>query len=98
MHARVSFYQLGEGGDIQAAVKAFEDSVGVVQQMEGQQGLMLLVDRDGGKAITITFWDTEEHLRSSAEQASTVRQQASASAGLSIQGVENYEVAMEIGR
>ena len=98
MHARVSFYQLAEGADPQAAVEAFQDSTEVVQQMDGQQGLMLLIDPDSGKAITVTFWDTEEHLRSSAEQANTIRQQASAAGSLSIESVENYEVAMEIGR
>jgi heme-degrading monooxygenase HmoA len=98
MHARVSFYQLGEGGDAERAIKAFEDNAGVVQQMEGQQRVMLLVDRDTGKAITITFWDTEEHLRSSAEQANTIRQQVASTGGLSIRGVESYEVVMDTGR
>jgi heme-degrading monooxygenase HmoA len=98
MHARVSFYQLAEGADPRTAVEAFRDSIDAVQQMDGQQGLMLLSDRDSGKMITITFWETEEHLRSTAEQANTVRQQASATGSLSIEGVESYEVAMEIGR
>ena len=98
MHARVSFYQLGEGVDADAAVKSFGDSAGVVEQMDGQRGLMLLIDRDSGKAITLTFWDTEEHLRSSAEQASQIRRQAADAGGLTIEGVENYEVAMESGR
>jgi heme-degrading monooxygenase HmoA len=95
MHARVSFYQLAEGGDADAAVKAFESSVSAVEELEGEQGVMLLIDRDSGKVITITFWDTEEHLRSSAERANTIRQQASSTAGLSIEAVENYQVAME---
>ncbi len=95
MHARVSFYQLAEGGDADAVVKAFESSVSAVEELEGEQGVMLLIDRDSGKAITITFWDTEEHVRSSAERANAIRQQASSTAGLSIEAVENYEVAME---
>jgi heme-degrading monooxygenase HmoA len=69
-----------------------------VLQMEGNQGATLLVDRDSGKAITITYWDTEEHLRSSAEQANKLRQEAADTGGLSIRGVESYEVAMEAGR
>jgi heme-degrading monooxygenase HmoA len=98
MHARVSFYRLGEGTDPDTAAKSFEKSAGAVQQLDGEQGLMLLIDRDGRKAITITFWDSEEHLRSSAEQANQIRQQAADSTGLTIDGVENYEVAMELGR
>jgi heme-degrading monooxygenase HmoA len=98
MHARVSFYEVASGGDAAAAVKGFEDAMDPVRQMEGNRGVELLVDRDSGKAITITYWDTEEHLRSSAEQANKLRQEASDSGGLSIRGVESYEVALESGR
>ncbi len=95
MHARVSFYDVG---DADMAVKGFESAVDTVKQMEGNQGLMLLVDRNSGKAITITFWDTEERVRATTEQADTVRQQAADAAGATIQGVEAYEVALEVGR
>jgi heme-degrading monooxygenase HmoA len=98
MHARVSFYEVASGGDAAAAVKGFEDAMAPLQQMKGHQGATLLVDRDNGKAITITYWDTEENLRSSAEQANKLRQEASETGGLSIKGVESYEVALESGR
>ena len=98
MHARVSFYELAAGGDADAAVKGFEDALDPLRQMEGNQGAELLVDRDSGKAITITYWDTEEHLRSSGEQATKLRQQVADTGGLSIMGIENYEVALEAGR
>jgi heme-degrading monooxygenase HmoA len=98
MHARVSFYEGASGEDAGAAVKSFEDVLDPLRQMEGNQGATLLVDRDSGKAITITYWDTEEHLQSSVEQANQLRQRAAGTAGLSIQGVEHYEVALEAGR
>jgi heme-degrading monooxygenase HmoA len=95
MHARVSFYEVASGGDVAAAVKGFEDAMEPVRQMEGNQGVALLVDRNSGKAITITYWDSEDHLQSSAEQANKLRQEASDTGGLTIQGVESYEVALE---
>lgn len=95
MHARVSFYEVASGGDAAAAVKGFEDAMEPVRQMEGNQGVELLVDRNSGKAITITYWDTEDHLQSSAEQANKLRQEASDTGGLTIRGVESYEVALE---
>lgn len=98
MHARVSFYQLAEGGNAEAAVKGFDDSIETVQQMQGNQGLMLLLDRGSGKAISITLWDGEESLRSTSEQANAVRKQAADTGGLSIEGVETYEVVREVGR
>jgi heme-degrading monooxygenase HmoA len=98
MHARVSFYEPTHGSNVDSAVAAFQNAVGTVQQMEGNQGATLLVDRTSGKAITITYWDTEDHLRSSSEQADKLRQEAANTGGLSIRAVESYEVAMEIGR
>jgi heme-degrading monooxygenase HmoA len=95
MHARVSFYQLSEGGDADQAISAFGDSAGAVEELEGEEGIMLLVDRSSGKAMSITFWDTEDHLNGSAERANQVRQTASSAAGVSIMGVENYEVALD---
>ena len=97
MHARVSFYEGGAGMDVDSAVQAFRDAVDSVQQMDGNKGATLLVDRSSGKAITITFWDTEEQLQASMAAANKVRQEAAAAGGLSIQGVEHYEVAMDVG-
>jgi heme-degrading monooxygenase HmoA len=98
MHARASFYQLAAGGDVDAAVSAFDQAVDGVQQLDGNQGLMLLVDRDSGKAISLTLWDSEENLRSSSEQANTLRERAAGTGGLSIEGVEHYEVARDVRR
>ncbi len=98
MHARVSFYQLPPGGDVDAAVGGFDQATDAVQQLDGHQGLMLLVDRDSGKAITLTLWDSEDTLRSSSEQANTLRERAAGAGGLTIQAVEHYEVARDVRR
>lgn len=94
MHARVSFYQLGSASSRDIA-GAFEGAVRAVQEMHGNQGGMLLVDSEHGKAMTITLWDDEKVLRDSDPQADTVRQQAAGDAGLTISGVEVYEVALD---
>lgn len=97
VHARVSFYDLpAEQAD--AGIEGFRGVQDSVQQMEGNQGGMLLVDRDGGKAITITFWDSADDLQASSEQANQLRQQVANQAGLSIRSVAGYEVAVQFGR
>jgi heme-degrading monooxygenase HmoA len=98
MHARVSFYQLAEGGDADAAVSSFDQAVDAVQQLGGNQGLMLLIDRVSGKAISLTLWDSEDSLRSSSEQANTLRERAAGAGGLSIEAVEQYEVVTDVRR
>ena len=98
MHARASFYQLPKGGDADAAVRGFDEAIDTVQQMGGSQGLMLLLDRNSGKAISITLWDSEDSLQASTEQANTLRERATSVGGLTIEGVEHYEVVRDVRR
>jgi heme-degrading monooxygenase HmoA len=98
MHARASFYQLAAGGDADVAVSGFDQTIDAVQQMDGNQGLMLLIDRDSGKAISITLWDSEDSLQASTEQANALRERASSVGGLTIEGVEHYEVVRDVRR
>ena len=96
MFARVSAFQLSPGGDPEVAIKSFANFSDPIRHLEGNQGLMLLVDRETNTALTITFWETEERLRSSAEQASQLRRLAAGIANVSIQDVKNYEIALEL--
>jgi heme-degrading monooxygenase HmoA len=66
--------------------------------MPGNQGALLLVSPEHGKALTITFWESEAALQATDQQAGQARQQAAGSAGMTITGVEAYEVALEFGR
>jgi hypothetical protein len=56
---------------------------------------MLLVDRQSGKAMTITFWESEQARERSVEQANQLRDQAVSEAGLTVRSVENYEIAFD---
>jgi hypothetical protein len=48
MHARVSFYDASTEG-VDAGIEQFRDVQANVQQMQGNQGGMLLVDRESGQ-------------------------------------------------
>jgi heme-degrading monooxygenase HmoA len=96
MHARVSFYD-ASAENVDAGIEQFRGVRASVQQMQGNQGGMLLIDREGGKAITITFWDSADDLQATSEQADQLRQQVANTAGLSIRSVEGYEVAVQFG-
>ena len=97
MYARVSFYDLG-GTSRDDALGAFEQSRGAIEQMQGVQGAMLLVDPQGDRALTITFWESEEALRATEQAADETRRQAASTAGMTIRDVQAYEVALEFGR
>ena len=92
MHARVSFYQLAEGGDIDAAVDSSNKAIATVLQIAGNQGVKLMIDRYRGKAIAITLWDSQETLKLSSHEANGLREQVAGTGGLTIENVEHYEV------
>lgn len=96
MHARVSSYDL-TGATKEDVVAAFDTARLAVEDIPGNQGGMLLVDIAQGKALTITLWESEQALRDSEQRANTLRREAAGSAGMSITGVDAYEVALEFG-
>jgi hypothetical protein len=46
--------------------------------------------------MTMTMWSTEQAVEACAERAGQIRQKAAGSAGLSIDSVGTYEVALQI--
>ena len=95
MHARVSTYE----GEPDRLVQGFDSVRGALTEMDGFAAAYFLVDRDGGRGMSITLWDSEEALNTSVERADQMRQQATDQAGGSIRSVDHYEVALvEDGR
>ena len=94
MHARVSTYQ-GSPDQIDEGVRyAREIIVPRAQEMDGFQGVYFLVDRQSGKGLSITLWESEEVMRASEEAANQLRSESAEASGEEILGVERYEVAI----
>jgi heme-degrading monooxygenase HmoA len=53
-----------------------DDVMPALQQMDGYIGLSLLVDRETGRCIATSAWETEEALRESTDQAAPLRERA----------------------
>ena len=103
MFASVSTYQ-GPPEQIDEGLRyAQENIVPSLQEVEGFEGVYLLVDRQSGKVLTVTLWESEEALRASEEEANKLRGEhrgrwdqvaAEEAAGPEGAGVEWYEVAI----
>jgi heme-degrading monooxygenase HmoA len=93
MHARVSTYE----GQADELVKGFESVSGPLEDLEGFSKAYFLVDRAGGRGMSITLWESADALAATAERANQMREEATDQAGASIQSVENFEVALTVG-
>ena len=95
MNARVATYA-GSPDQLEEGIGNFQALTEGLRSMDGFEGAYLLVDRGTGKAVSVTLWSSEEALQASAERAKQMRSDAAGGAGLSIDTVENYEVAVQI--
>ncbi len=94
MFARVSTYQ-GDPGRIDEGLEhARKNIVPRAQQLDGFRGLYYLIDRESGKALSITLWETEEALRATEEEANRLRHEGAQAYAASVESVERYEVAL----
>lgn len=100
MYARVSYYS-GSPEQIDATISNWRDNVlpAVRRQMKESgikdHGALVLVDRGSGKSLSMSFWETEDEMRASEEQADRARGDAARAVGGSVTGVERYEVVID---
>ena len=65
-----------------------------ISQQEGFKGMVALAERQSGKTLGVTFWESEEALRASEEAADRLRGDSADAMGDTIAGVERYEVGL----
>jgi heme-degrading monooxygenase HmoA len=96
MHARVSTYRTS---DPDSLVEGFRSVTGELERVDGFTHGYFLVDRETGKALSITMWDSEDALLASQAKADQLRQRASEPSRTSIESVDHYEIthAVESG-
>jgi heme-degrading monooxygenase HmoA len=99
MYARISTYQ-GPAGlsddEVAEIVRRTQENVlPTVRQMTGYRGVLSLLDRGTGKALTMTMWDSKADMESSEEAANATRAQAADIAREQVVGVERYEVTFQ---
>jgi len=77
---------------IDAGIAHIRDEVlPALQRMDGCIGLSMLVDRESGRCITTSSWDSEDAMRASAEQVGTIRDRAVGIMGGAAQ-IEEWEI------
>jgi heme-degrading monooxygenase HmoA len=93
MYARTTTLR-GDPQAVDALVTTVRDEVmpGLLE-LDGCIGLSLLVDRDAGRAIATSAWETQEAMRASADAARPLRERAAESFAATPE-VQEWEIAV----
>src|SRR3712207_488869 len=95
MFARVSTF-LGPPDQTSEGIRvAREQILPAARLQDGFVGIYLLYDRESGRSLAITLWETEEDMRASEEAARRARTERAQARGDVIVGGERYEVAFQ---
>jgi len=96
MFARVSTLQ-GPPDQVDDGIKAVHEQViPAAKEMRGFKGMLALADRETGKMVGITLWESEDALREREEAANQLRSGSSAAGGADILSVERFEVVADV--
>ena len=93
MYARVSTYS----GDGDRLLDGFADLTEPLAAIDGFSHAYFMVDRESGKGMSITIWETEEALNASVEKANELREKGAAAGGAEIESVQHYEIGVTVG-
>ena len=95
MFAQVNSVQTAPG-KLAGLVTWAGDQLPAFQETPGFKGLYLLADRQSGKVLTISLWESEEDLRRNNEaRGARVREGASSELGIASPPVDIYEVLLQ---
>ncbi len=95
MFARVSTYEGSPDHTAEGLRVAREQILPAAKLMDGFKGIYLLHDRESGKSLSLTLWETEADMHASEEAANRVRAQSAEASGERVINVERYEVALQ---
>ena len=95
MFARVVTAQAGPQG-LDGAIGLAREQLPGASRQPGFQGFYLLTNADTGQLITISLWETQEHMRAVEAQAAKTRDQDAQGVGLTPPQLETYEVTLHV--
>src|SRR5919112_3194690 len=94
MHARVTTME-GSSERLDEGLREIrEDVVPQLQQQDGFKGFIVFDNRQSGKLIGFSLWESEQAMQASEEVGDRTRRESAETISDTIAGVERYEVAL----
>ena len=94
MYARVSTYR-GSPEQLDVGIRHIRENIlPRIRKSDGYKGGYFLVDRQSGKSVAATLWESEQAMRASEEAADRLRSEGAEASGATEEDVDRYEVAI----
>jgi len=91
--ARVTTYELEEGRASES-IAAFTPAIEGIRSLDGLVDAYFLVERDGGRAVSLTVWDSVDAMERGRMAATRARTEAAQAAGAEVMSTYEYEVGV----
>jgi heme-degrading monooxygenase HmoA len=96
MHARVTTIQMDPERIDEAVSRLEEHDLPGFRRIAGFKRFTLMLDRQSGTVISVSYWQSEEHLAASEEEVAGARQRAAETGGASeAPEIRRFEVALD---
>ncbi len=92
MFARVSTYEGRPEQLDEMHHEGVEHVLPALEMQDGFSGGLVLADRQSGKVLAVTLWESEQAMNATEEAAHWLRVFSAEAAGGEVTGVERYEV------
>lgn len=94
MHARMSTLE-GPPDRMDEGVRHVREQVlPLLHQQDGFKGFVALGDRQSGKLIGVSFWESEQAMQASEEVGNRTRSDSAEAGGATVVSVGRYEVGL----
>lgn len=93
MLAQITSVQL-EADELAGLVRFCEEKLPAFREAAGFKGFYLLNDRQSGKVVTISLWNSDDDRRQHEAKGAQVRKEAGAELGIAPPPVDLYEVVV----
>ena len=95
MFAQVNSVQTATD-ELAGLIKWAEERLPAAREAPGFKGFYLLADRQSGKVVSISLWDSDDDLRQHEARGAQVRKEASSELGIASPPVDIYEVVLQV--
>jgi heme-degrading monooxygenase HmoA len=94
MFARVVTTDVPPSG-IESVITIVHEQLPDARQQQGFTGFYLLADREAGKLVTISLWESRENVVAVEARAAELTSEATRTSGMAVPDVTAYEVVLQ---